>query len=294
MTSTDDIEAQNLVAVLDADDIRRALTRVAHEIVEKNHGVQNLALVGILRRGAPLAERLAAVLRQIEGVEVPVGKLDIGLYRDDFAANPAGLPTPGPSAISFDVTDKRIVLVDEVIFTGRTVRAAIAALLDLGRPASIQLAVLIDRGHRELPIRPDFVGRNIPTARQEHVHVRLSEVDGDDTAKQISRPVFNRAQRSSADFDFVLDSHVFDSVPNRVSCELFVVVSRCSSRHDKTSLIDANSQSTNAPACPSLDGLLDLINKLVEFARRWDERETHSESSMKYRTNRPKTVTTKM
>jgi pyrimidine operon attenuation protein/uracil phosphoribosyltransferase len=168
------------VPVMDADDIRRALTRIAHEIVEKNHGASGLALVGILTRGAPLAERLARLLHQIEGVEIPVGKLDIGLYRDDYAAHPAGRPPLTPSAVPFDVTGKHIVLVDEVLFTGRTVRAAIAALLDLGRPASIQLAVLLDRGHRELPIRPDFVGKNVPTARQEHVQVLLRETDGDD------------------------------------------------------------------------------------------------------------------
>jgi len=168
------------VPLMDADDMRRALTRIAHEIVEKNHGAENLALVGILTRGAPLAERLARLLQQIEGVEVPVGRLDIGLYRDDYAANPTVRPTVAPSAIPFDVTERRIVLVDEVLFTGRTARAALSALLDLGRPASIQLAVLIDRGHRELPIRPDFVGKNLPTARQEYVQVLLREVDGED------------------------------------------------------------------------------------------------------------------
>src|SRR5579871_4688403 len=173
-------DATGAVPLMDADDIRRALTRIAHEIVEKNQGVKDLALVGVLTRGAPLAERLARLLQQIEGVEVPVGKLDIGLYRDDYADNPGGLPPLLPSAIIFDVTDRRIILVDDVLFTGRTVRAAIAALLDLGRPASIQLAALLDRGHRELPIRPDFVGKNIPTARQEHVQVRLSETDGED------------------------------------------------------------------------------------------------------------------
>ena len=171
---------QGGVPVLDADDIRRALTRIAHEIVERNAGAQDLALVGVLARGAPLAERLAALLQQIEGVEVPVGKLDIGLYRDDYAANPAGRPALAPSAIPFDVTGKKIVLVDDVLFTGRTVRAAIDALMDHGRPAGIQLAVLLDRGHRELPIRADFVGKNLPTARQEHVQVFLRESDGED------------------------------------------------------------------------------------------------------------------
>ncbi len=170
------------VQIMDGDDIRRAITRIGHEIVEKNHGAENLALVGILTRGAPLADRLAVLLRQIEGVAIPVGRLDIGLYRDDYATHPTGRVAPVPTAIPFDVTGKRIVLVDEVLFTGRTVRAAISALLDLGRPASIQLAVLLDRGHRELPIRPDFVGKNVPTARHEFVQVCLREVDGEDRA----------------------------------------------------------------------------------------------------------------
>jgi pyrimidine operon attenuation protein/uracil phosphoribosyltransferase len=175
------------VQIMDADDIRRAVTRIGHEIVEKNHGAENLALVGILTRGAPLADRLAKLLYQIEGVEVLVGRLDIGLYRDDYATHPTGRPAPVPTAIPFDVTGKRIVLVDEVLFTGRTVRAALTALLDLGRPASIQLAVLLDRGHRELPIRPDFVGKNVPSSRQEYVRVCLQEVDGEDRVL-ISKP----------------------------------------------------------------------------------------------------------
>ncbi len=170
----------SVVTVMEADDIRRALTRIAHEIVERNHGVEELALVGILTRGVSLAERLGSLLQQIEHKQVPVGRLDIGLYRDDYLANPTELHTLVPSAIPFDVTDKKIVLVDDVLFTGRSVRAAISALLDLGRPANIQLAVLLDRGHRELPIRPDFVGKNVPTARHEHVQVRLQEVDGED------------------------------------------------------------------------------------------------------------------
>jgi pyrimidine operon attenuation protein/uracil phosphoribosyltransferase len=175
------------VQIMDGDDIRRAVTRIGHEIVEKNHGAENLALVGILTRGAPLADRLAKLLFQIEGIEVPVGRLDIGLYRDDYATHPTGRPAPVPTAIPFDVTGKRIVLVDEVLFTGRTVRAALTALLDLGRPASIQLAVLLDRGHRELPIRPDFVGKNVPSSRQEYVRVCLQEVDGEDRVL-ISKP----------------------------------------------------------------------------------------------------------
>lgn len=163
--------------VLDQDEMRRAITRIAHEILERNHGAQDLALVGILRRGAPLADRLAALIEKIEGVGPPVGRVDIALYRDDY---PERTPVVGRTDIPFDITGKRIVLVDEVIFTGRTVRAAITALVDHGRPASIQLAVLLDRGHRELPIRPDYVGKNIPTARTEHVDCRLIEVDGED------------------------------------------------------------------------------------------------------------------
>ncbi len=169
-----------IVQVMDADDIRRALTRIAHEIVEKNHGVENVALVGILSRGVPLADRLSRLLQQIENGEAPTGRLDIGLYRDDYGANPAGRPAIAPSDIPFDINEKHIILVDDVLFTGRSVRAAIAALLDVGRPASIQLAVLLDRGHRELPIRPDFVGKNVPSARQEHVQVLLQETDNED------------------------------------------------------------------------------------------------------------------
>ena len=168
------------VTVMESDDIRRALTRIAHEIAEKNQGAQDVALVGIQTRGVPLAARLAVLLRQIENAEVPVGKIDIGLYRDDYGSRPAGNAALTPSSVPFDVTGKRVVLVDDVLFTGRSVRAALSALLDLGRPASIQLAVLLDRGHRELPIRPDFVGKNVPTARHEHVKVLLREVDGDD------------------------------------------------------------------------------------------------------------------
>ncbi len=171
---------RNLVQVMDADDIRRAITRVAHEIVEKNHGVTEVALVGVLLRGVPLAERLSRLLLQIEGVAVPVGRLDIGLYRDDFGANPSGRPPLAPTAIPFDVSEKHIILVDDVLYTGRTARAALSAVLDLGRPASVQLAVLLDRGHRELPIRPDYVGKNVPTARNEHVQLYLLEDDGED------------------------------------------------------------------------------------------------------------------
>ena len=163
--------------VMDADELRRALTRIAHEILEKNKGAENLALVGILRRGAPLAERIAAQIERIEAVTVPVGKLDIALYRDDYHERRSEV---GRTEMPFDVTGKSIILVDEVIYTGRTVRAAITAIIDLGRPANIQLAALLDRGHRELPIRPDYVGKNLPTSPEEHVDCRLVETDGED------------------------------------------------------------------------------------------------------------------
>lgn len=165
--------------ILDAQDISRALTRIAHEIIERNRGVDGVVIVGIHTRGVPLAHRLAAQVERIEGVRIPVGQLDISLHRDDAGASNArgNLPT----AIPVSLSDRRVILVDEVIFTGRTVRAALDALIEHGRPACIQLATLIDRGHRELPIRPDYVGKNIPTARTERVLVRLQEVDGLDT-----------------------------------------------------------------------------------------------------------------
>jgi pyrimidine operon attenuation protein/uracil phosphoribosyltransferase len=164
--------------ILDADDVRRAITRIAHEILERNRGVERLVLVGIHTRGVPLAKRLAVQIARIEGVQVPVCELDISSHRDDAGLNPN--PTRLPTAIPIDLTDCSVVLVDDVAYTGRTARAALDALVDHGRPALIQLAVLIDRGHRELPIRPDYVGKNIPTARAERVLVRLSEIDGMD------------------------------------------------------------------------------------------------------------------
>jgi len=163
--------------LMDADEMRRAWTRVAHEVVEKNKGVEGLAIVGILRKGAPLAQRLAETISRIEGADIPVGELDISLYRDDFRTYQ---PKVGTTRIPFDIEGKNLVLVDEVVFTGRTVRAALGALVDLGRPAVTQLAVLVDRGHRELPIRPDFVGKNLPTRRTEFVKVYLSELEGVD------------------------------------------------------------------------------------------------------------------
>ena len=172
------------VPVMNGDDMRRALTRIAHEIIEKNRGASELVLVGIQRKGAPLAARLQELIRRIEGVEVPVGMLDITLYRDDVLARPHEVRA---TSIPVDPTGKTVVLVDEVFFTGRTIRAALDAVIDLGRPAAIQLAVLVDRGHRELPIRPDYVGKNLPTSRREHVTVFLQEVEGED-AIYIEKP----------------------------------------------------------------------------------------------------------
>lgn len=163
--------------VMDSDDVRRAITRVAHEIIEKNKGAEKLALVGIRSKGVPFAERLAGIIGEIEGMKVPVGVLDITLYRDDLTTRQ---PAVGQTSIPFDVDGRNIVLVDEVIYTGRTVRCALDALMDMGRPAAVQLAVLIDRGHRELPIRPDFVGKNLPTSHKERVNVQLREIGGDD------------------------------------------------------------------------------------------------------------------
>ncbi|HEY2536247.1 MAG TPA: bifunctional pyr operon transcriptional regulator/uracil phosphoribosyltransferase PyrR [Solirubrobacteraceae bacterium] len=169
-------------AVLREDDVRRALTRIAHEIVERNPGAEDVdapALVGIHRRGAFLARRLQESLEELLGTEVPLGDLDIGFYRDDVARRPEA-PVVHASHIDFDVDGRTVVIVDDVLYTGRTVRAAIEALFDYGRPARVQLAVLADRGHRELPIRPDYVGKNLPTSRDEHVYVRLQELDGVD------------------------------------------------------------------------------------------------------------------
>jgi pyrimidine operon attenuation protein/uracil phosphoribosyltransferase len=165
--------------VLHEEELRRALTRIAHEILERNTGELAPALVGIHRRGAFLADRLHALLEDLLGSEVPLGDLDIGFYRDDVATRPDA-PVLHASHIDFDVTGLTVVIIDDVLFTGRTVRAAIEALFDYGRPQRVQLAVLVDRGHRELPIRPDYVGKNLPTSTAEHVHVRLRELDGID------------------------------------------------------------------------------------------------------------------
>lgn len=182
--------------VMDAGEVRRALTRIAHEIVERNKGAEKVVIVGILRRGEPLAARLARQISQIETrSEVPHGSIDIALYRDDYSVRHA---MPRTTHVPFDITGKTVVLVDDVLFTGRSVRAAITALMDMGRPAAVQLAVLVDRGHRELPLRADYVGKNLPTSISEHVHVRLSELDGEEDAVLISRssPDMNSEENS--------------------------------------------------------------------------------------------------
>ncbi|MDZ5470724.1 bifunctional pyr operon transcriptional regulator/uracil phosphoribosyltransferase PyrR [Bacillus sp. 31A1R] len=167
--------------VLDEQAIRRALTRIAHEIIEKNKGIEGCVIVGIRTRGIYLAERLAQRIEQIEGKKVSVGELDITLYRDDLTKKTADHePLVKGSNIAKDITNQKVILVDDVLYTGRTVRAALDALIDIGRPASIQLAVLIDRGHRELPIRADYVGKNIPTSSSEKIVVELEEEDGVD------------------------------------------------------------------------------------------------------------------
>ena len=166
----------NQTCVMDEDEIERTLVRMAHQILEQNKGCENLALVGLLTRGDILARKLADIIYNIEGVHVPVGSLDISFYRDD--ASISGLPQLHGTDILFNIDNKTIVLVDDVLFTGRTIRAALDALMDFGRPARIQLAILVDRGHRELPIRADFVGKNIPSSLNENVRLRLKDIEG--------------------------------------------------------------------------------------------------------------------
>jgi pyrimidine operon attenuation protein/uracil phosphoribosyltransferase len=165
--------------LMDDTAVQRALTRIAHEIVEKNKGLTDLALIGIQRRGVPMAMRIAKILSQIEGDIPEVGILDITFYRDDLSKLSAH-PVVNGTDIPFNVNDKTIILIDDVLFTGRTVRAAIEAVFDMGRPAAIQLAIMVDRGHRQLPFRPDFVGKNVPTSNSESIHVELLEFDGQD------------------------------------------------------------------------------------------------------------------
>jgi pyrimidine operon attenuation protein / uracil phosphoribosyltransferase len=167
--------------VMDADRMARALTRIAHEILERNRGTSEVALVGIRTRGVPLARRIAHTLREINGEEVPTGALDITLYRDDLMRQPVGpQPVVRRTEVPFSIDNKRILLVDDVLYTGRTIRAALDALIDFGRPRAIQLIVLVDRGHRELPIKADYVGKNLPTSPKQSVQVRLQEIDGAD------------------------------------------------------------------------------------------------------------------
>lgn len=179
------MEYRTKATVMDAEAISRAVTRIAHEILEANKGADNLALVGIVTRGAKLAEILAAKVLEIEGAAVPVGTLDISFYRDDLATRLS--PEVHRTDIPFDVEGRDVILVDDVLFTGRTIRAAMDAIMDYGRPCSIQLAVLVDRGHRELPIRADFVGKNVPSSRRERVKVYLNALDGRDSVDILER-----------------------------------------------------------------------------------------------------------
>lgn len=177
--SDDEVNRLEKRVVLDEKAIQRALTRIAHEIIEKNKGVENCVIVGIKTRGIHMANRLAKRIEQIEGQAIPVGELDITLYRDDLTYKTADAePEVKGSDIPVDIADKKVILADDVLYTGRTVRAAMDALVDFGRPSAIQLAVLVDRGHRELPIRADFIGKNIPTSSQERIVVELVESDG--------------------------------------------------------------------------------------------------------------------
>jgi len=165
--------------LMTAEDIRRALNRIAHEVIERNRGAEGLVFVGIRTRGVPLAQRIARTIQTLEGVSIPVGTIDISNYRDDLS------PGEQNSSMEFtdvptDINNRRVIVVDDVLYTGRSIRAAMDAIIDLGRPASVQLAVLVDRGHREMPIRADYVGKNVPSAHSEHIDVRLREIDGQD------------------------------------------------------------------------------------------------------------------
>src|SRR5512139_940541 len=170
-----------MAVVMDANRVSRSLTRIAHEILERNRGVEDLAIIGIRSRGVPLASRLARELHTLTGVDVPTGALDITLYRDDLMRSAVGpQPVVRRTEIPFSIDDQKILLVDDVLYTGRTIRAAPDALIDFARPSTIQLVVLVDRGHRELPIKADYVGKNVPTSHRETIHVRLAEIDGRD------------------------------------------------------------------------------------------------------------------
>jgi len=177
---------QKSILIMDAKTVERALIRIAHEIVEKNKGAENMAVIGIKNRGEYLAQRVARLIEKIEKVQIPVGLMDITLYRDDVQTK-LEQPLVQKTEILFDVVDKVIILVDDVLFTGRTIRAALDQIIDFGRPKCIQLAVLVDRGHRELPIRADYVGKNIPTAKSERVKVKIKEVDGEDSVSIVKQ-----------------------------------------------------------------------------------------------------------
>lgn len=180
----------NLKAIImDEVKIKRSITRISHEIIEKNKGGQDIVLVGIKRRGVPIAKRIAENIKNFEGIDIPIGTLDISLYRDDLSELSQD-PIVKNNKLDVDIKDKKIILVDDVIYTGRTVRAAIQAIFDNGRPGKIQLAVLVDRGHRELPIRPDYVGKNIPTSLSEAILVELNEIDGNDSVKILVHPLY--------------------------------------------------------------------------------------------------------
>lgn len=172
--------------LLNREDIRRVITRIAHEIVEKNQGASGLVLAGLQTRGVPLAHRIGQAINDIEHVEIPVGALDVTLYRDDLAQRPQ--PKIQETMLPVDINEKRVVLVDDVLFTGRSVRSAMDALTDLGRPSQVQLAILVDRGHRELPIRADYVGKNVPTSIQEEIKVLVKEIDGKDEVIIMNSP----------------------------------------------------------------------------------------------------------
>jgi len=185
-------------SIMTADDIRRSLARITHEIIERNKNVEHLVMVGMRTRGVPLARRLSTNMGQLEGYTIPVGALDISLYRDDILPlNPQ--PTVQHTDIPVTIDNKSVILIDDVLFTGRSARAAMDALIDLGRPRSIQLAVLVDRGHRELPIRADYIGKNIPSSRQETVQVKLIESDGMDEVIIIRDDENNNTQRPDED-----------------------------------------------------------------------------------------------
>ena len=169
------MQNKNERLILNSDDLRRAITRIAHEILERNKGAKDLVIVGLHTRGVPLAQRIAKTINSIEGTNLPIGKLDISLYRDDFIGR--AKPIIKSTELPVPIEDQVVILVDDVLYTGRSIRAAMDALTDFGRAKSIQLAVLVDRGHREVPIRPDYIGKNIPTSRNETVSVRLEEVD---------------------------------------------------------------------------------------------------------------------